>query len=90
MRARRVIALLAFVAATASRAAAFDCVEKKCPQMESCAEAYHHLTVCGEAVRDRDNDGIPCENVCGKTLDEMKQRLRPPPNTEPPQPPPPS
>ncbi len=92
MHARRLIALLALAAATSTRVAAFDCVEKKCTQMQSCAEAYHHLTVCGEAVRDRDNDGIPCENVCGKTIDEMKERLGPSPARQPlpPQPPPPS
>ena len=56
-------------------AAAFDCVEKKCSEMYSCAEAYHHLTVCGETIRDRDGDGIPCENVCGKTQEEFRRRL---------------
>jgi len=58
-----------------SVAGAFDCAEKYCTQMSSCAEAHHHFTVCGEAERDADSDGIPCENVCGKTLDEYR-RLR--------------
>ncbi|MFA5902098.1 MAG: hypothetical protein WC829_23650 [Hyphomicrobium sp.] len=86
----RALALLAFTAASATGALAFDCIEKKCGQMLSCAEAYHHLKVCGEGIRDRDNDGIPCENVCGKTRDEMNRRLGLPPNGEPPSPPPPS
>ncbi|MCZ7596094.1 MAG: hypothetical protein M5U16_15275 [Hyphomicrobium sp.] len=42
--------------------------------MSSCAEASHHFTVCGESERDADNDGIPCENVCGNTLEEYDQR----------------
>lgn len=58
-------------------AGAFDCVEKYCPQMSSCAEAHYHLLVCREQQRDADNDGIPCENVCGKTLEEYR-RLRGP------------
>lgn len=78
----RVLLGLALLAATVAGASAFDCVEKKCGDMHSCAEAYHHLTVCGETVRDRDNDGVPCENVCGKTLDEMQERLRERPNGE--------
>ncbi|QQB09754.1 excalibur calcium-binding domain-containing protein [Aggregatibacter segnis] len=32
--------------------------------MRSCAEAKYHFNVCGEGRLDRDNDGIPCENVC--------------------------
>jgi hypothetical protein len=59
----------------ASPAAAFDCAEKYCTQMSSCAEAHHHFMVCGEGDRDADSDGVPCENVCGKTLEEYR-RLR--------------
>jgi hypothetical protein len=58
-----------------SAAGAFDCAEKYCMQMSSCAEAHHHFTVCGEAERDADSDGIPCENVCGKTLEEYRRLL---------------
>jgi hypothetical protein len=43
--------------------------------MSSCAEADHHFKVCGEAERDADNDGIPCENVCGKTPAEYQRFL---------------
>lgn len=69
----------------ATPVAAFDCIEKKCSEMYSCAEANHHLTVCGETIRDRDGDGIPCENVCGKTQEEFRRRLGPQPNDVAPQ-----
>jgi endonuclease YncB( thermonuclease family) len=39
-------------------------IKKTCPQMSSCEEAKFYLTVCGHKARDRDKDGIPCENVC--------------------------
>lgn len=58
----------------ALEARAYDCAKKYCTQMESCAEAHHHFTVCGEGERDANNDGIPCENVCGKTLEEYARR----------------
>jgi hypothetical protein len=59
----------------AVEARAYDCTEKYCTRMESCSEAHHHFAACGEGERDADNDGIPCENVCGKTLEEYR-RLR--------------
>jgi hypothetical protein len=65
-----------------SAAIAFDCVEKYCTRMSSCAEAHHHFTVCGEQARDGDHDGVPCENVCGKTLEEYR-RLRDPDTPQP-------
>jgi len=37
---------------------------KTCTQITSCAEAYYQLNSCGCSVRDGDNDGIPCENLC--------------------------
>lgn len=49
---------------------------KYCKAMIDCAEAYHQFAVCGDTARDGDGDGIPCENVCGKTKDIMLQRLR--------------
>jgi hypothetical protein len=86
----KILLRLALWVATAGGASAFDCIEKKCGAMASCAEAYHHLTVCGEAIRDRDNDGIPCENVCGKSTEEMRERLRQSPAGAPQPAPPPS
>lgn len=86
----RSLLALSVLAAAAAGASAFDCVKKKCGDMHSCAEAYHHFSVCGETVRDRDGDGVPCENVCGKTLDDMRRRLLERPNGEPQPIPPPS
>ena len=40
--------------------------KRTCKQMSSCAEARHYLNVCGLDRLDRDNDGIPCESLCGK------------------------
>lgn len=38
--------------------------KKTCTQMSSCEEAYYQLNVCGCSVRDGDDDGVPCENIC--------------------------
>ncbi len=44
----------------------FSCGSKKtCGQMNSCAEARFYLNQCGLRRLDRDNDGIPCESICG-------------------------
>ncbi len=40
-----------------------DC-SKTCTQIISCEEAYYQLNICGCNIRDRDNDGVPCENIC--------------------------
>ena len=37
---------------------------KTCSQMSSCDEAYYQLNTCGCSVRDGDDDGVPCENIC--------------------------
>ncbi|UXN38081.1 excalibur calcium-binding domain-containing protein [Avibacterium paragallinarum] len=37
-----------------------------CKQMKSCEQAKFYLNQCGAGRLDRDNDGVPCENVCGK------------------------
>lgn len=47
-------------------AAEFDCAKKTCKKMSSCAEACYKFKVCGHKQLDRDNDDIPCENVCSK------------------------
>ncbi len=38
---------------------------KKCSEMISCQEAYWYLNELGCGDKDQDNDGIPCEEVCG-------------------------
>lgn len=64
----------------------FSCEPKYCRDMRSCTEAVFHYRDCGHWKKDgieqrgsvleglRDN--IPCENVCGRTYDEMDRRLR--------------
>lgn len=44
----------------------FSCGKRTCKEMSSCAEARFHLTQCGMRRLDRDNDGIPCESICGQ------------------------
>ena len=44
----------------------FSCSPRKnCGHMSSCAEARFHFTQCGNGRLDGDNDGIPCESICG-------------------------
>lgn len=51
------------------------CTKSYCKDMRTCAEAYHHFSACGMANLDRDNDGIPCEDACGKTIGAMQARI---------------
>ncbi|MFC1727573.1 thermonuclease family protein [Patescibacteria group bacterium] len=37
---------------------------KTCPNMSSCEEAYFQLNNCGCSIRDGDDDGVPCEDIC--------------------------
>ncbi|CAH1906465.1 TNase-like domain-containing protein [Candidatus Nitrotoga sp. HW29] len=41
--------------------------KKKCSQMNSCDEANFYLSNCKTKSLDRDNDGVPCESLCGAT-----------------------
>lgn len=69
-------ALFLLVAASVSVAQDFSCTPRKtCKQMRSCREAVYRLRQCGDRERDGDNDGIPCESICGKTHAEMNRRL---------------
>ncbi len=36
-----------------------------CKNMRSCEQAKFYLNQCGVSRLDRDNDGVPCENICG-------------------------
>ncbi|EXI61657.1 hypothetical protein MHD_05520 [Mannheimia granulomatis] len=47
---------------------AYSCSDKipYCKDMQSCEQAKFYLNQCNAGRLDRDNDGIPCENVCGK------------------------
>lgn len=44
----------------------YTCANVSCKRLRSCAEACYKLKVCGQKIRDRDNDGIPCENLCSR------------------------
>lgn len=60
----------------AGPAVALDCAETKCGDMRACAEAHHKLTVCGHKKRDADNDGIPCETLCGADMATYRARVK--------------
>jgi len=47
-------------------AAGFTCANVSCTRLRSCKEACYKLVVCGQAIRDKDRDGIPCENLCSR------------------------
>jgi Excalibur calcium-binding domain len=69
--------LFASLLASAALPQQFSCVPKKtCPDMNTCAEAYFQFSQCGNFERDRDNDGIPCEDLCGDSLEMMNVRLK--------------
>lgn len=57
------------------------CTKSYCKNMRTCAEAYHHFSACGMQELDRDNDGIPCEDACGKTIAQMEARIKAEPYT---------
>jgi hypothetical protein len=71
-----VILFWAATLVTAQPAIAFDCAETKCGDMRTCAEAHHKLTVCGHKKRDADNDGIPCEALCGADMATYLARVK--------------
>ena len=50
----------------ATPVAGFTCANVSCKRLSSCEEACYKLIVCGQSVRDGDNDGIPCENLCSR------------------------
>jgi Excalibur calcium-binding domain len=70
------VSALSILAMGWGTAHAFDCSEEYCSRLSNCAEAHYKFTVCRQSIRDRDDDGIPCENLCGKTLPEYHRRLR--------------
>ncbi|MCB1506536.1 MAG: excalibur calcium-binding domain-containing protein [Hyphomicrobiaceae bacterium] len=54
----------------------FNYLETTCKHIESCAEAAYKLEVCGHTKRDRDNVGIPCENLCGNDKKVYRARVQ--------------
>ncbi|MDO8359087.1 MAG: excalibur calcium-binding domain-containing protein [Devosia sp.] len=70
MRVLTAAFLVLLLGGVAFRADAQSCAEPRlCTEMRSCAEADFHFRQCGEAKRDADDDGIPCENICGDTME---------------------
>lgn len=67
------LALTIAIAPTAAQAQSCN-REPKCTQIRSCQEADFYFRQCGHYKRDGDNDGIPCEDLCGKTLEEYDRR----------------
>jgi hypothetical protein len=56
-------------------ASGFACGAKRyCTQMTSCAEAMFHFQVCGLRRLDGDQDGVPCERVCGQGYRSTRRR----------------
>ena len=69
-------AAVSLAAVSGAVAQNFSCTtQKSCNQIRSCTESVYRLRQCGDRARDGDNDGIPCENLCGKTLKQMNDRL---------------
>jgi len=46
-----------------------------CKEMRTCAEAKYFSEQCGVGRLDADNDGIPCESICGKSTATMSARM---------------
>ncbi len=42
----------------------YKCVDTTCEKIKSCARAKYLFEECGLEKLDKDNDGIPCENLC--------------------------
>jgi Excalibur calcium-binding domain len=74
---RRTI-LLALVILAPSQLQAQTCGTKTyCREMESCTEARYFLKQCGLTRLDGDNDGAPCENLCGDGGNRSPAKLPP-------------
>lgn len=73
---RFIITVVAGLAASSpAMVQAQDCsIEPLCTQMSGCAEADIYFRQCGHHRRDADDDGIPCETLCGDTFDLYLQR----------------
>jgi len=55
---------------------AASCGAKRyCGEMADCAEAAHYLRDCGLTRLDADSDGIPCETLCGKSVQTFERRF---------------
>lgn len=73
--------LLIVIMGLVSAAKAQSCSSRPyCKDIKSCKDALYYLEICGYGGLDRDNDGIPCEAVCGqkmtKSLREMIAKVK--------------
>lgn len=80
MRKTLIILMVAAVVSyipTASYAGQLSCNKcSYCSKMRSCKLANYCFRSCGKRRLDRDKDGIPCENICGKTKRQFKIRVK--------------
>ena len=49
---------------------------RTCTQVSSCREAVYQWCVCGYRRADGDNDGVPCESVCGQSTRRNIEQVR--------------
>lgn len=70
MRRKGIILTGCFVMALSGLAEA-----KTCKQYRSCADVIADYPSGRFGARDRDRDGIPCENVC-RSLEQVKRLLK--------------
>lgn len=49
---------------------------RTCGQVSSCREAVYQWCVCNYRRADGDNDGVPCESVCGQSTQRNIDRVR--------------
>lgn len=66
MHKRLFLLIVSLSISIVANATEYDCDKKYCKEMVSCDEAFYQLKICGFKGLDRDGDGVPCENVCGK------------------------
>ncbi|MDQ0394836.1 hypothetical protein [Labrys monachus] len=70
---RLLIGIGASIALTFSAAAQdLSCTQRGCKQMGNCREAVWRFDYCSASNLDRDNDGLPGENLC-RTADDVSQ-----------------
>ena len=49
---------------------------KSCGKVSSCKEAVYQWCVCGYSRADGDNDGVPCEKLCGQSSKASLERVK--------------
>ncbi len=48
---------------------------KTCGRVSSCEEAVYQWCVCNYQRADGDNDGVPCEKLCGQSTAANRSRV---------------